>query len=64
MFAKQSKITEKNKRVDCLACTLDAILLENMLTGKGARAAIADKGAINADEGTFRAGQDCYRLIL
>ena len=45
--------------MDCLACTLDAILLENMLTGKGARAAIADKGAINADEGTFRAGQDC-----
>ena len=59
MFAKQSKITEKNKRVDCLEYTLDAILLENMLAGKGARATIADKGAINADEGTIRAGQDC-----
>ena len=50
---------QKNKKVDFLACTLDAILLENMLAGKGARATIADKGAINADEGTIRAGQDC-----
>ena len=50
---------QKNKRVDCLACTLDATFLENMLAGKGARATIADKGAINADEGTMRAGQDC-----
>ena len=55
---------QKNKRVDCLACTLDATFLVsrcyfNMLAGKGARATIADKGAINADEGTIRAGQDC-----
>ena len=59
MLAKQSKMKQKNKRVDCLACTLDATFLENMLAGKGARATIADKGAINADEGTIRAGQDC-----
>ena len=50
---------QKNKKVDFLACTLDAILLENMLAGKGARATIAGKGIINADEGTIRAGQDC-----
>lgn len=56
---KKLKEKQKNKKVDFLACTLDAILLENMLAGKGARATIADKGAINADEGTIRAGQDC-----
>ena len=50
---------QKNKKVDFLARTLDAILLENMLAGKGARATIAGKGTINADEGTIRAGQDC-----
>ena len=46
-----------------LVSLLGAILLGNLLTGKGVIA--AEEGTIRAGEGTIIAGQDfIYRLIL
>ena len=44
-----------------LLCTLNASLLGNLLTGKGARATGQIKGTIRAGEGTFRAGEGDVR---
>ena len=38
-------------------CTLDASLLQNLLTGKGVKAKIPRKGVMKAGEGTTRAVQ-------
>ena len=41
-----------------LLSTLSAILLENLLSSKGAIASSQGQGTIRAGEGTVRAGQD------
>ena len=43
--------------------TLDANLLENLLTGEELKAKIPRKGVIRAGEGTIRTGEEIIRQV-
>ena len=55
---------QKGEFLSMLLGSLGAILLGNLLTGKGAIATSQERGTIRAGERTIRAGEEKCRLIL
>ena len=55
---------QKGELLSMLLGSLGAILLGNLLTGKGAIATSQGRGTIRAGERTIRAGEEKCRLIL